>query len=155
MLQCVTVRWPLKCLLLQSGLLCTCRHTHTHTLSLSLSPSAYAATHCNALQHTTLHHTVTHSMCHAFNRWAILGVIGSAEKASHTANNCNTLQHTATHCNTLQHTATHCNTQHVGWAIEGAIGSALKVDPSYLSPNVELSMKLEAATKHYGVCILM
>mmetsp|Transcript_13451 Transcript_13451/g.21318 ORF Transcript_13451/g.21318 Transcript_13451/m.21318 type:complete len:489 (+) Transcript_13451:74-1540(+) len=44
---------------------------------------------------------------------------------------------------------------HVGWAIEGAIGSALKVDPSYLSPNVELSMKLEAATKHYGVCILM
>ena len=44
---------------------------------------------------------------------------------------------------------------HVGWAIEGAIGSIDKVDPSYLSPNVELSMKLEAATKHYGVCILM
>jgi len=44
---------------------------------------------------------------------------------------------------------------HVGWAIEGAIGTAEKVDPSYLSPNVELSMKLEAGTKYYGVCILM
>ena len=43
----------------------------------------------------------------------------------------------------------------MGWAIEGAIGTAEKVDPSYLSPNVELSMKLEAGTKHYGVCILM
>ena len=44
---------------------------------------------------------------------------------------------------------------HVGWAIEGAIGTAEKVDPSYLSPHVELSMKLEAATKSYGVCVLM
>jgi class 3 adenylate cyclase len=44
---------------------------------------------------------------------------------------------------------------HIGWAIEGAIGSAEKVDPSYLSPDVEMSMKLEAATKHYGVSILL
>ena len=32
---------------------------------------------------------------------------------------------------------------HVGWAIEGAIGTSEKVDPSYLSPHIELSMRLE------------
>ena len=40
---------------------------------------------------------------------------------------------------------------HFGWAIEGAIGSPLKIDASYLSPNVNLSSRLEAATKQYGV----
>lgn len=28
---------------------------------------------------------------------------------------------------------------HVGWAIEGAIGSDFKIDASYLSPNVNIS----------------
>ena len=32
---------------------------------------------------------------------------------------------------------------HVGWAIEGPIGSDYKVDASYLSPHVNLSMVLE------------
>ena len=36
---------------------------------------------------------------------------------------------------------------HVGWAIEGAIGSYFKIDASYLSPNVNMSSRLEAATK--------
>lgn len=43
---------------------------------------------------------------------------------------------------------------HVGWAIEGAIGSEHKVDASYLSPNVNMSARLEAATKQFGVPLL-
>ena len=34
---------------------------------------------------------------------------------------------------------------HLGWAIEGAIGSEHKIDASYLSPNVNLAAWLEAA----------
>jgi len=44
---------------------------------------------------------------------------------------------------------------HVGWAIEGAIGSEFKVDASYLSPNVNMASRLEAATKQYGVPLLI
>jgi hypothetical protein len=44
---------------------------------------------------------------------------------------------------------------HVGWAIEGAIGSKHKVDPSYLSPHVNLAARLEGATKQYGVSLLL
>jgi len=44
---------------------------------------------------------------------------------------------------------------HSGWAIEGPIGSDFKVDASYLSPNVNLTMTLESATKVYGVPLLM
>ena len=44
---------------------------------------------------------------------------------------------------------------HVGWAIEGAIGSEHKVDASYLSPNVNMASRLEAATKQFGVPLLM
>lgn len=36
---------------------------------------------------------------------------------------------------------------HWGWAIEGAIGSEYKVDASYLSPNVNMASRMEAATK--------
>ena len=36
---------------------------------------------------------------------------------------------------------------HQGWAIEGAIGSMFKIDASYLSPNVNMASRLEAATK--------
>lgn len=43
---------------------------------------------------------------------------------------------------------------HIGWAIEGAIGSSFKIDASYLSPNVNLSSRLQAATKQFGVSIL-
>eukprot|EP01137_Pigoraptor_chileana_P030667 Opistho-2@17468 len=40
---------------------------------------------------------------------------------------------------------------HVGWAIEGPIGSKFKVDASYLSPHVNIAARLESATKMYGV----
>lgn len=40
---------------------------------------------------------------------------------------------------------------HIGWAIEGAIGSEYKIDASYLSPNVNMASRLEAATKQFGV----
>uniref|UniRef100_A0A7S3CW70 Guanylate cyclase domain-containing protein n=1 Tax=Palpitomonas bilix TaxID=652834 RepID=A0A7S3CW70_9EUKA len=44
---------------------------------------------------------------------------------------------------------------HLGWAIEGAIGSNMKIDASYLSPHVNISSRLEAATKQYGVMMLI
>ena len=44
---------------------------------------------------------------------------------------------------------------HVGWAIEGAIGSEFKIDASYLSPNVNMASRLEAATKQYSVPLLL
>lgn len=44
---------------------------------------------------------------------------------------------------------------HCGWAIEGSIGSEVKVDASYLSPHVNLASRLEAATKQFRVPILM
>ncbi|CAK60438.1 unnamed protein product (macronuclear) [Paramecium tetraurelia] len=44
---------------------------------------------------------------------------------------------------------------HMGWGIEGAIGSSFKIDASYLSPNVNLASRLEAATKQFGSVILI
>lgn len=44
---------------------------------------------------------------------------------------------------------------HMGWSIEGAIGSEYKIDASYLSPNVNIASRLEAATKQYGVPLLI
>ena len=44
---------------------------------------------------------------------------------------------------------------HVGWAIEGAIGSRFKIDASYLSPHVNMASRLEAATKQFGSSILV
>lgn len=44
---------------------------------------------------------------------------------------------------------------HLGAAIEGAIGSEFKIDASYLSPNVNMASRLEAATKQFGCSILI
>lgn len=44
---------------------------------------------------------------------------------------------------------------HLGWSIEGAIGSVFKIDASYLSPNVNMASKLEEKTKDYGVIIVL
>ena len=44
---------------------------------------------------------------------------------------------------------------HTGWAIEGSIGSKVKIDASYLSPHVNLASRLESATKQYRVPLLM
>lgn len=43
---------------------------------------------------------------------------------------------------------------HIGWAIEGAIGSKHKIDASYLSPHVNIAARLEQATHQYGIDIL-
>lgn len=43
---------------------------------------------------------------------------------------------------------------HLGWAIEGAVGSEFKIDASYLSPNATIAEALEQATSIYGVHIL-
>ena len=44
---------------------------------------------------------------------------------------------------------------HQGWAIEGALGSFFKIDASYLSPNVNVSSKLEEETKTYETPVLI
>jgi class 3 adenylate cyclase len=44
---------------------------------------------------------------------------------------------------------------HTGWAIEGALGSQLKIDASYLSPHVALTLMMEGTTKIYGVPIMV
>jgi len=44
---------------------------------------------------------------------------------------------------------------HLGYAIEGAIGSYYKIDASYLSPNVRMAERLESSTKYFGVPILI
>ena len=44
---------------------------------------------------------------------------------------------------------------HQGWAIEGAIGSFFKVDASYLSPNVNMAARLEAASYQFGTPLLV
>lgn len=44
---------------------------------------------------------------------------------------------------------------HVGWAVEGAIGSNSKIDASYLSPHVNRTEFLESSTKAYGVPLLI
>lgn len=43
----------------------------------------------------------------------------------------------------------------LGWAIEGAIGSDFKIDASYLSPNVNIASRIDAATKQFGVPLLI
>ena len=44
---------------------------------------------------------------------------------------------------------------HIGWGIEGAIGSEYKIDASYLSPNVNLASRVQYATKQFGVYVLI
>lgn len=44
---------------------------------------------------------------------------------------------------------------HIGYAIEGAIGSYYKVDASYLSSHPRMAERMEGATKHYGAPVLI
>lgn len=44
---------------------------------------------------------------------------------------------------------------HYGWAIEGAVGSDKKVDATYLSPHVNMSARLEAATNQFDCSIIV
>jgi len=44
---------------------------------------------------------------------------------------------------------------HLGYAIEGAIGSYYKIDASYLSPHAKMAERLEGATKAFAVPMLI
>jgi len=44
---------------------------------------------------------------------------------------------------------------HAGWAIEGAVGSLQKVDATYLSPHVNMAARMEAASRQFGVALLL
>eukprot|EP00759_Apiculatamorpha_spiralis_P001608 PhF_6_TR10574/c0_g1_i2/m.16854 len=67
-------------------------------------------------------------------------------------------------CAELQHFVRQVNQQweyvrvgcgiHFGWAVEGAVGSSIKLDATYLSPHVNLASRLESATKRYGVDLM-
>ena len=43
---------------------------------------------------------------------------------------------------------------HMGYGIEGAVGSTYKIDASYLSPNVNIAARLETATRQFKLNIL-
>ena len=43
---------------------------------------------------------------------------------------------------------------HIGWAIEGAMGSDFKVDPSYLSKTINLSLDIAQATLNYKTSLI-
>ena len=44
---------------------------------------------------------------------------------------------------------------HMGYGIEGAIGSIYKIDASYLSPNVNIAARLETLTRQFKINILI
>lgn len=44
---------------------------------------------------------------------------------------------------------------HMGWTIEGAIGSEVKTDACYLSPHLQSSYKIEKLCEHYDQQILV
>ena len=44
---------------------------------------------------------------------------------------------------------------HLGYSIEGALGSFYKIDPTYLSPHVKMSERLESSTKVFKVPLLI
>jgi class 3 adenylate cyclase len=44
---------------------------------------------------------------------------------------------------------------HLGWAVEGALGSFRKIDATYISPHVNMSEFLESSSKTYGIPLLM
>ena len=44
---------------------------------------------------------------------------------------------------------------HMGYSIEGPLGSYYKIDPTYLSPNVKMAERLESSTKVFGVPLLI
>ena len=40
---------------------------------------------------------------------------------------------------------------HIGWGIEGPVGSMQKVDATYLSPHVNMAARCETAAKQWDV----
>ena len=73
----------------------TLQHTATQHTATHRNTLPHITTHCNTLQHTATHCNLDHHRAPE----------AAQHSATHTLQNCNTLQH-----NTLQHTATHCHT---------------------------------------------
>ena len=44
---------------------------------------------------------------------------------------------------------------HIGWAVEGVIGSDLKIDPAYLSSDIQLAVEITSANQFYNSQLLM
>ncbi|CAG9315867.1 unnamed protein product [Blepharisma stoltei] len=44
---------------------------------------------------------------------------------------------------------------HQGWALEGTLGSKLKIDPVYLSPNLDIAIKLGEITNEFQTAIMI
>ena len=44
---------------------------------------------------------------------------------------------------------------HAGFTVEGSIGTEMKVDPLYLSPDVMIAQRVESLNEPYGTKILM
>lgn len=44
---------------------------------------------------------------------------------------------------------------HLGWSVEGAIGSQWKIDPTYVSPAVNVAHKITMATPYYDVPVII
>merc|ERR1712232_107359 len=44
---------------------------------------------------------------------------------------------------------------HLGWAIEGSLGTEYKIDASYVSPTVSVAENVEHAAEAYNTCILI
>lgn len=68
--------------------------------------------------------------------------------ASYLSPNVNTASRPYSFALPIRHTLTLACTNHT-------TGSEYKVDASYLSPNVNMASRLEAATKQYGVPLLL
>lgn len=85
---------------------------------------------------------------------SFIKVIAAVNKSQKLHQMCNTpalLQH----FRTVEYRVSMGFGLHIGWGIEGAIGSKFKIDASYLSPNVNMSARLEAATRQFGVHMLI
>jgi len=119
-----------------------------------IKSTGYAATHCNAMQHSATHcNTLTHpslvaSSSHPHSNpkvrllpknkrkertrksdnIAIPRLRSSCDKLPPSSRSTATLQHTATHCNTLQHTATHCHTNHSSEFILQQVAISIRIN---------------------------
>jgi hypothetical protein len=44
---------------------------------------------------------------------------------------------------------------HTGYTIEGSIGTDMKVDPLYISPDMMITKRIESLNEKYGTKVLM
>lgn len=85
---------------------------------------------------------------------SFIKVIAATNKSQKLHDMCNT-EPLLSHFKVAQYKVSMGFGLHIGWGIEGAIGSKFKIDASYLSPNVNMSARLEAASRQFGVYLLI